>query len=72
MKNFKIVVFFNFLNIFWAFVKICSQFFYFLGRKILAYVLGGNKAIWKSFQQLTLIESLFFQIFRKFIHFENC
>ena len=39
---------------------------------MLAYVLGENKAIWKSFQQLTLIESLFFRIFEKFIHFENC
>ena len=66
------VVFLNFLNSFWAVVKIFPLFFNFLGRQMLAYVLGENKAIWKSFQQLTLIESLFFRIFEKFIHFENC
>ena len=61
--------FVHFLNIFLAFVKIFSQFFfYFVGRQILAYVFGENKSIWKSFQQLTLIESLFFSDFWK-IHF---
>ena len=65
--------FVHFLNIFLAFVKIFSQFFfYFDGRQILAYVFGENKAIWKSFQELTLLESLFcFRIFEKFIYFEN-
>ena len=66
--------FFNFLDIFLAFVKIFSQFFFlsFLGRQIVA-LWGENKTIWKSFQQLTLIESLFFfRIFQKLIHFENC
>ena len=46
-------------------------YYYYLGRQILAYVLGENKAIWKSFQQLTLIESRFFRIFAKLIHFED-
>ena len=61
--------FFNFLDIFLGFGKIFSQFFfYFVGRQTLGYVFGENKAIWKSFQQLTLIESLFFSDFWK-IHF---
>ena len=65
--------FFNFLDIFLALFKIfCVFFFNFLGRKIVAF-LGQNKAIWKSFQELTLIESLFsVRIFEKFIHFQNC
>ena len=64
--------FFNFLDIFLAFVKIFSQFFFnFLGRQMVAF-LSENKAIWKSFQQLRSIESLFsFRIFEKFIHFQN-
>ena len=67
-----------FLKFFWIFsisfrplLRFFQSFFYFLGRQIQAY-LGENKAIWKSFQQLTLIESLFSRIFGKIIHFENC
>ena len=66
-----------FLKLFWIFsisfrplLRFFHSFFYFLGRQIQAY-LDYNKSIWKSFQQLTLIGSLFFRNFEKFIHFGN-
>ena len=59
------------LNVHILHISLVFFFYYFLGRQILAYVLGENKAIWKSFQQLTLIESRFFRIFAKLIHFED-